>query len=187
MARTSADGGRGGPEDQLAGIPAWPVTDARRPGGDPGEPSDRFMRRLIEAPETNVAIFAFLLNLVWELAQVPLFAGMPTTDHWRAILVCGRATLGDVVIVLVAFGSVAVVARSRNWVLRPTVRQGVGFVAAGVVVTIIMEGLATRVLHRWAYAEAMPVLPILGVGLSPLLQWLLLPPLVLWFVRRQLT
>lgn len=36
------------------------------------------MRGLTEAPETNVVIFAFLLNLVWELAQVPLFAGMPT-------------------------------------------------------------------------------------------------------------
>lgn len=44
------------------------------------------MRRLIDAPETNVAIFAFLLNLLWELAQVPLLAGMPTADHWRAIL-----------------------------------------------------------------------------------------------------
>ena len=33
--------------------------------------------RFLDAPETNVAIFAFLLNLTWELAQVPLFAGMP--------------------------------------------------------------------------------------------------------------
>lgn len=145
------------------------------------------MRRLIDAPETNVAIFAFLLNLVWELAQVPLFAGMPTADHWRAILDCGRATLGDVVIALVAFGSVAVVAGSRSWVLRPTVRQAVGFVAVGVVITVVMEWLATRVLNRWVYAESMPVVPVLGVGLSPVLQWLLLPPLVLWFVRRQLT
>ncbi len=29
------------------------------------------MQRLIEAPETNIAIFAFLLNLAWEFAQVP--------------------------------------------------------------------------------------------------------------------
>lgn len=50
--------------------------------------------RFLDAPETNVAIFAFLLNLTWELAQVPLFAGMPSAEHWQAILVCGRATLG---------------------------------------------------------------------------------------------
>jgi hypothetical protein len=33
----------------------------------------------------------------------------------------------------------------------------------------------------------MPVVPLLEVGLSPLLQWIVLPPLIVWFVRRQLT
>jgi hypothetical protein len=32
----------------------------------------------------------------------------------------------------------------------------------------------------------MPIVPWIRVGLLPALQWLLLPPLVLWFVRRQL-
>lgn len=45
----------------------------------------------------------------------------------------------------------------------------------------------TRVLNLWQYTEAIPTLPLLGTGLSPLLQWSLLPPLVLWLVRRQLT
>ena len=143
--------------------------------------------RCLGAPETNVAIFAFLLNLTWELAQVPLFAGMPSSEHWRAILVCGQATLGDVVIALVGFWAVAASAHTRSWVLRPTVGQLTGFVAVGVLITILMEWLATQVLHRWAYAETMPVVPLLGVGLSPLLQWVVIPPIVVWFVRRQLT
>jgi hypothetical protein len=33
----------------------------------------------------------------------------------------------------------------------------------------------------------MPVVPGVGIGLSPLIQWLALPPLVIWLVRRQLT
>ncbi|WP_205527550.1 hypothetical protein [Halomonas sp. JS92-SW72] len=32
----------------------------------------------------------------------------------------------------------------------------------------------------------MPTLPLLGTGLAPLLQWLLLPPLIVWLARRQL-
>lgn len=32
----------------------------------------------------KIAIFAFLLHLTWELAQVPLFAGMPSAEHWPA-------------------------------------------------------------------------------------------------------
>ena len=143
--------------------------------------------RFLDAPETNVAIFAFLLNLTWELAQVPLFAGMPSAEHWQAILVCGRATLGDVAIALVGFWAVAGAAHTRSWMLRPTAGQLTGFVAVGVLITILMEWLATQVLHRWTNAEAMPVIPLLGVGLSPLLQWVVLPPIVVWFVRRQLT
>jgi hypothetical protein len=144
------------------------------------------MKRVIDAPETNVAIFAFLLNLPWEFVQVPLFVGMPEAGHWQAILVCGRATLGDVGIALVAFGAVALAARSRAWVLAPTPRRIGGFVAVGVLITVVLERLATGAQGRWAYAEAMPVVPLLGVGLSPLLQWIVLPPLVVWFVRRQL-
>ncbi|MGH7365438.1 MAG: hypothetical protein ACREK9_03430 [Candidatus Rokuibacteriota bacterium] len=143
--------------------------------------------RLLDAPETSIAIFAFLLNLTWEFAQVPLFAGMPSAQHWGAILVCGRATLGDVVIALVAYWAIAASAGARSWVLRPTAAQLTGFVAAGVLITIFMEWLATQVLGRWMYAETMPVVPLLGVGLSPLLQWIVLPPIVVWFVRRQLT
>jgi hypothetical protein len=145
------------------------------------------MKRLIEALETNVGIFAFLLNLPWELAQVPLFAGMPTERHWTAILVCGRATLGDVGIALGAFWAVALAAGGRGWVVAPTRGRVASFVAVGVLITIVMERLATRPLGRWAYADAMPVVPLLDVGLSPLLQWIVLPPLIVWFVRRQLT
>lgn len=57
----------------------------------------------------------------------------------------------------------------------------------GVLITIVMEWLATHVLGRWTYAASMPVVPTLEVGVSPLLQWVVLLPLVVWFVRRQLT
>jgi hypothetical protein len=36
------------------------------------------------------------------------------------------------------------------------------------------------VTGRWFYAERMPVVPLLGVGLWPLLQLTLLVPLALW-------
>lgn len=138
------------------------VARDRRGGLDRDSPTGYVMgvRRILEAPETNVAIFAFLLNLTWEFAQVPLFAGMPSAEHWRAILVCGRATLGDVFISLLAFWTVAACARARSWVLRPAVRQVSGFVAVGVLITIVMEWLATQVLGRWTYGEAMPVIPL---------------------------
>lgn len=138
------------------------------------------------APEANVALFSFLLHLVWEFAQVPLFAGMPSADHWAAVRVCARATVGDAVIALLAFWGVAATARSRTWVLAPTRGQCLAFLGIGILITIAMERLATEVLGRWAYGAEMPIVPILRVGLSPLPQWVVVPPLVLWIVRRQL-
>jgi hypothetical protein len=72
-------------------------------------------------------------------------------------------------------------------VIAPTRGRVAGFVAVGLLITIVMERLATGLFARWAYADAMPVVPLLEVGLSPLLQWIVLPPLIVWFVRRQLT
>lgn len=143
--------------------------------------------RVVDLPELNVALFAFLLNYPWEFLQVPFFEAMAAAPHWDAVRFCTRATLGDAVIALAAFWAVAAWARSRTWILEPTTKQVLGFVAAGVAITVAFEWLATEVLGRWAYGSAMPTLPILGTGLLPLLQWIVLPPIIVWFVRRQLT
>jgi hypothetical protein len=141
----------------------------------------------LDLPETNVLIFALLLNFVWEFAQVPLFASMSTADHWAAIAVCARATLGDALIALIAFWAAAITGGSRRWILEPRRSQLITYLAVGIAITIVMEWLATRVLDRWAYAPSMPIIPLLGVGLSPIIQWLIVPLLLVWFVRRQLT
>lgn len=141
----------------------------------------------LNIPEVNVALFAFLLNFVWEFFQVPFFEDMADMAHWDAVKICTSATVGDIGIALVAFWSVAALSRSRSWILSPSGWQVLTFVAVGVLITVVAEWLATDVLNRWAYATSMPTLPLLGTGLLPLLQWLVLPPLVVWFVRRQLT
>ena len=142
------------------------------------------MSRWFQVPEVAVAAFSFMLHLPWEFAQVPLFAEMPSLGHWRAIQVCGSATVGDAVIAGLAFWGVALMARSRRWLLRPSRGQILVFVAIGLLITLGIEWLSTQVLDRWAYGPDMPVLPGLRVGLSPVLQWVVVPPLVVWFSRR---
>ncbi len=138
-------------------------------------------------PELNVLVFALLLNFPWEFLQVPLFESMAEAPHWQAIKSCSRATLGDGAIMLVAFWAVAAVRGSRAWIARPDA-AGVGLlVTIGVLVTAVIERLAQAGLwmNSWTYSAAMPVVPGIGIGLSPLLQWIVLPPLVVWFVKRQ--
>jgi len=137
-------------------------------------------------PETNVALFAFLLNLPWELGQIPMFKNMPSLAHWDGVIMCTRAAAGDAVIALFAFWLVAATARTREWIRNPSGATLGAFVAIGLVVTVALEYWATQIGGRWEYAEQMPRLPLLGTGLAPLLQWLLIPPLVVWLVRRQI-
>ena len=140
-------------------------------------------------PEFNVAVFALMLNYPWEFSQVPLFAGMADAPHWVAIQICARATLGDIVIMLTAYWLVAVIARSRHWIAAPTAAHLTIFVAVGFTITALIEWLALRGLWLgggWEYSPLMPVIPGIGVGLSPLAQWIVMPLLTAWFVRRQL-
>ncbi len=62
----------------------------------------------------------------------------------------------------------------------------VAFLAIGLIITIVFELLATGPLNRWEYSELMPMIPVTGVGASPVAQWIILPLLQLWFVKRQL-
>jgi hypothetical protein len=57
--------------------------------------------------------------------------------------------------------------------------------AVGISNTIVLEWLATGSLDRWQYSVVMLWLPVLGTGLLPLLQWTLLPAVILVLLQRQ--
>ncbi|MEH6669644.1 hypothetical protein [Halopseudomonas sp.] len=146
---------------------------------------DLLINKVLNLPELHVAIFAFFLHFIWELMQLPLFAGFDDAHYFYVILHCTKATGGDVIISLAAFWTASAVARSRYWFLANR-RLPLGiFLVAGLLITVVFELLATGPLQRWTYAQSMPMLPFTNVGLSPIAQWIVLPLLQLWFVRRQ--
>ena len=132
--------------------------------------------------------FAFLLNYPWEFIQAPLFDGMASAPHWEAVKTCTRAALGDAVIMLISYWLVAGLVRSRDWITSSTGRELLLFIAFGVGITAVIETLVLqgRWLTQWAYSAAMPVVLGWGVGLVPILQWVVLPPLAVALARRQL-
>jgi hypothetical protein len=145
------------------------------------------LRIVLSLPELHLALFAFLLNFVWEMLQIPFFRGMTQAPHGDAVRICLQATLGDVGITLAAFWTIAWLGRDRHWPTRPRPAQIAAFALVGILITTAFEWLATQVWSLWSYSGLMPMIPFLGVGLVPLLQWIVLPPLVIWFVHRQLT
>ena len=105
-------------------------------------------------------------------------------SHWAATLVCLKATIGDVGIALAAFAAGSWWSHKFHWTRNPSWQAISVFLAVGVAATIAFEWYAVSWANRWAYSEAMPIVPVLRVGIAPILQWIVLPPLVIYFVRR---
>ncbi|MEO6972659.1 MAG: hypothetical protein ABI135_04455 [Rhodoferax sp.] len=149
----------------------------------------KHLRNALRWPELALAGFAFLLNFPWEIIQSSLFEGMASMPHRDAVQYCTRAAFGDAGIMLIAYWMVAAVSgRGRGW-LQQSGRMPIAiFVIIGVLITIAIELLATsgRWLEGWTYSADMPILWGLNVGLVPVLQWIILPPVAVLLTRRQL-
>jgi hypothetical protein len=91
--------------------------------------------------------------------------------------------VGDVLILLGTFWGTAAVFRSRRWPVSRRTDAAVVFVGAGLAYTGWSEWFNTMVREAWSYAPAMPRL--FGIGLSPLLQWLVLPMMLILIMRFQ--
>ncbi len=135
-------------------------------------------------PWLTLGLFAFLLYFTWEMLQAPFYAGMDTAGHWPAVLRCTQATVGDVVIAWGSYGVAARLTCDRFWLRNPRGSGLAVFLITGLAVTVALEWLNVHVWRRWAYGEDMPV--VLGAGLTPLLQWVIVPLLTLWLARRDL-
>lgn len=120
----------------------------------------------------------------WELAHAPLYTiwvDAGPVAAWQAALHC---TAGDAAIAFGCALAADLLGCALPW-LRRAWRRDVLAVALGLLTTVFIEWISTRWLGRWAYRESMPVVPLLGVGLSPLLQWLVVPITGLWILRRR--
>ena len=135
-------------------------------------------------PEVTVAFLSFCLHYVWEFLQVPTCAGMAEMNHWDGVKLCTSATVGDVGFALTAFWITSAASRSRQWIAAPKVWHIALFVAVGIALTVGFEHYYTQVSGRWHYSDLMPLVPPFGTGLSPLVQWIVIPLLVLSLARR---
>lgn len=125
-----------------------------------------------------------VLNLIWEIAQMPLYTlwltgSIPEISY--AILHC---TVGDMLIATVSVTGARVILRARNWPKDRFVSVAVVTMALALTYTVFSEWWNVEVRQAWAYRDVMPRLPGIGTGLSPLLQWLVVPLLVFWIVAR---
>lgn len=130
------------------------------------------------------ALFSFVFHFAWEILQVPLFMKMPAASHWQGTLICLKATFGDVGIALASFAVAAFWQKDWRWFLSPTNGALAGYLATGVLITIAFEWHAVYWAGRWSYSALMPIVPVLRVGAAPVMQWIVIPLVVLFFLQR---
>lgn len=130
---------------------------------------------------------SFLLNLAWENAQAPLFGGYES--FFQHFPICLRATLtGDLLMMLLLYSVLALVHRDLLWLeKREAFRHPATWVLPPVIGALFAVIIELRALleHRWAYTEAMPLLPFFRIGLTPALQMVVVPILtlgLLWWI-----
>jgi hypothetical protein len=125
-----------------------------------------------------------LLHLVWEIVQLPLYTIWTTGTDFEIAFAVVHCTAGDIIIaalsLLAAFGLLG----DRTWPPQHWVLVIVATLGFGIAITIYSEWLNTTVRKTWAYSDLMPTVPILGTGLSPLLQWVVVPICVFVIVER---
>ena len=131
-----------------------------------------------------LAIFlvAVTLNYPWELAQAPLYDGMDS--RWAATWHCFVASLGDGLLVLLIFVAGLRVLRRVDWFERPGASGYLVMLVSGLLLALAVEWVAVHVVHRWAYTDQMPRIPELDIGIVPIAQMLVLPPLVFRVVAK---
>lgn len=137
---------------------------------------------------TALFVISVLLNFPWEVAQMPLYV---VEVNWLEFARhCIIPSLGDGLIVLLIF-SVGWVGRGRpDWTDAPGWVGYALMLITGFAIAVIVEWVALHGLNRWSYTDNMPLMPGLGVGVTPVLQMLILPPLIFrvtrwWLVRRR--
>ena len=131
---------------------------------------------------TIVTIFvvSVMVNYPWELVQTPLYEGMD--DFSRMLWHCFPASLGDGLLVLLIFGVGWLLTGQQEWFINPGGRGYTIMLASGLVIAVAVEWVAVQIAGQWDYSERMPIIPLLGIGLAPVAQMLLLPPLIFYVV-----
>lgn len=118
-------------------------------------------------------------HLVWETAHAPLYGIWEDGSAAQIAFAIVHCSGGDLLIALSALVGALLVAGSPGWPIERFRSVTALTLAFGVAYTVYSEWLNVSVRGSWSYAERMPLLPPLGTGLSPMLQWLVVPSVAL--------
>jgi hypothetical protein len=123
-------------------------------------------------------------NLVWETAHVPLYTLWQTGTWSEIVYAVLHCTLGDIMIAAITFGAALFAFGWKSWPDRSYAKVAVAMVSVALCYTVFSEWLNVEVRRSWAYRDIMPTIPLLGTGVTPILQWFVVPTVAFCWARR---
>lgn len=127
-----------------------------------------------------LGIIAGLLHGAWEYLHLPLYTDYEALGTgWHIVAYATAGDIGYTLLIAVLLGAGKM---NTGWIARADRKDYAIAALLGFLVALCVEYKALY-LHRWSYAAAMPIVPLLDVGLSPLLQMTVLTPLAIWLTR----
>ena len=144
------------------------------------------MKTILSSPVLNFIFFSFLLNATWEWTQSPFF--VDTTSNLNTIIWYRiPCSLGDTVILLIGFALVSLYHRGMSWIYHPKMKDYLFLVLIGISYTFFSEYINVYLKYNWSYSRYMPLIPFIHLGIIPLVQWTILPPIIVFITKRQIT
>ena len=124
-----------------------------------------------------LAFVAAALHFIWESLHIHLYTGYESLGG--GIPITAYATAGDVIYTVAAVLAVAAFKRKLDWMRDATRANFASLAIIGFCIACFVEYKAL-VFDRWAYTWDMPIIPLLNIGLSPMLQMAILLPMSVW-------
>jgi hypothetical protein len=125
-----------------------------------------------------------LANLVWEFAHMPLYTLWETGSPSEIAFAALHCTGGDILIALASVMLALILSGKASWPQVDSRRIIVVAVVLGLSYTLFSEWLNIEIRQSWAYRDIMPVVPLVDAGLSPVLQWIIVPLAAFWWALR---
>lgn len=129
-------------------------------------------------------VLILVTNLMWEILQLPLYTLWQEGQPHEIAFAVFHCTLGDVLIATACIVAALAIFADTSWPQTRFLPVLLGATVFGVAYTFYSEWVNVYVREAWAYTRLMPTLPLLNAGLTPILQWIVLPPLCLWLSAR---
>lgn len=128
--------------------------------------------------------FVASANFLWEIGHLPLYTIWQNGTWGEIAFAVAHCTGGDILIAATALLIALLAFGSARWPDQRYMTVAVCAVIVGLGYTLFSEWLNTTVRRSWAYTDLMPTMPAIGVGLSPVAQWIAIPLVAFWQARR---